>query len=701
MAKPALSPEEARFQLRTESPGQGEPRMDGTRPGETRVLFANVGGFLYNRAEILEAASRSTPEPAAQVGNSSYRSDAAIEKSKKPQTEIAKQQVVSQAGDTVPIVFCKRSGGIGGTWVQPPLVKTGSIDFVGQFLYAITQGQMVSSPVKHNAWVGSNNIKFLTNSASITLTHYYSSAASMEATPNACPITSGKIFCDLNSYSYLQPVWGTSGYIEREADYSQFYNVVSVITRGTGDTSNSVIDFPNSGLGVYDNKTGNDVTAGYWSYLGVNPATTTTTINPLLDVNNNIIGGRTVGTILRFPTSGWTAPDPNYFTNFGATGPVTYVYGNGTVENQVNPANPASTGTLTGVQYEIQLSPYANPAAPPSTADYTTFADITFLQIAGNIYDPPDSGSYPTTTRQISLFYENGTTVDLYSGGLVGGVYATGASNQFVDLAMYLFTLMKRASGASTNVLAAPIDVSNLQTLATFCTNTGLFFNGIIEQSVNTIDYISKTAPYFLLSFVSSNGRYSLQPLLPLNASNGIKVTALTPVLTFTEDDILPGTFQKEYIDADQRRAVNISLVWREADPLTIGIQRTTTVRYSGTDANAPTQQYDMTDFCTSAAHATTYGKYELARRKYSVHTISFSTALLTTSLIPTQIIKVQRQRINSRGDNRTEIEWYQVNNVKHSSVGITSISASQFPVNGSDIARISNEVVNGTFEVI
>jgi predicted phage tail protein len=184
-------------------------------------------------------------------------------------------------------------------------------------------------------------------------------------------------------------------------------------------------------------------------------------------------------------------------------------------------------------------------------------------------------------------------------------------------------------------------------------------------------------------------------------ASNGIKVTALTPVLTFTEDDILPGSFQKEYIDADQRRAVNISLVWREADPLTIGIQRTTTVRYPGTDANAPTQQYDMTDFCTSAAHATTYGKYELARRKYSVHTISFSTALLTTSLIPTQIIKVQRQRINSRGDNRTEIEWYQVTNVKHSSAGVSSISASQFPVNGSDIARISNEVVNGTFEVI
>jgi hypothetical protein len=151
-------------------------------------------------------------------------------------------------------------------------VKTGSIDFVGQFLYAISQGQMVSSPVKHYAWVGTNNIKFLADTASITLTHYYSSAATMEATPNACPITSGKIFCDLNSYSYLQPLFGTSGYTERTSDYSQFYNVVSVITRGTGDTSNSVITIPNASLGVYDNKTGNDVTSTYWSYLGINPA---------------------------------------------------------------------------------------------------------------------------------------------------------------------------------------------------------------------------------------------------------------------------------------------------------------------------------------------------------------------------------------------------------------------------------------------
>ena len=655
--------------------------------------------FGWNDQYRVAKVATAKPEPAAPVGTTSTRSDAAIQKSKKPQTEIGKQQVISQAGDTVPIVFCKRSGGVGGTWVQPPMVKTGSINFVGQFLYAITQGQMVSSPVKHYAWVGNSNINFLPGAGSITLTHYYSSAATMAATPNTCPITSGTIFCDLDSYSFIQPLQGTSGYTERLPDLSEFYNVYSEITRGEGDTTNSVIVIPAASIGVYDNATGSDVTSGYWSYLGINPATTNLVLNAVSNLPGD--GGRAVGTIIRLPATGWDPPDPNYFTNYGATGPISVIYGSGTVNNQWDTGSPASTGTLTGVQGEWQLSPYANPASPPSTADYTDFADITFLQVVGNIYDPPDSGSYPTTTRQISLFYENGTTVDLYSGGLISGNYATGASNQFVDLAMYLFTLMKRASGATTDPLSAPIDVSNLQALATFCTNTGLFFNGIIEQSVNVINYISSTAPFFLMSFISSNGRYSLQPLLPLTTGNQIKTTALTPVLTFTEDEIIPGSFEKQYIDADERRAVNISLTWREADPLIIGIQRTTTVRYPGTDSNAPTQQFDMTDFCTSAAHAAIYGKYELARRKFSTHTISFTTPLLTTNLLPTQIIKIQRQRINSRGDNRQEIEWYQVTDVKHSSAGITGISAAQFPVDGSDIAKISNEVVNGTFEVI
>ena len=108
-----------------------------------------------------------------------------------------------------------------------------------------------------------------------------------------------------------------------------------------------------------------------------------------------------------------------------------------------------------------------------------------------------------------------------------------------------------------------------------------------------------------------------------------------------------------------------------------------------------------MTDFCASATHATMYGKYELARRKYSTHSISLQTPLLPDALKPTDIIKVERQRVNSAGNNRTEIDHYQVTDIKHETYGITSIIAEHFPLDANDISIISDEILNGSFEVI
>ena len=96
------------------------------------------------------------------------------------------------------------------------------------------------------------------------------------------------------------------------------------------------------------------------------------------------------------------------------------------------------------------------------------------------------------------------------------------------------------------------------------------------------------------------------------------------------------------------------------------------------------------------------YANYELSRRKYSTHNISFSTPLSRTTLIPTNIIKITRQRKSSTVDaDRTEVEWYQITKVSHTASGETQIEASHFPVNGSSISEISNEVLNGTFTVL
>jgi len=618
-------------------------------------------------------------------------------------SSIGPQQEIAQAGDTVPLLFCKRvtiSGAkYGGTWIQPDLLKQASYNFGGVFLYAISQGNVATTVGSQQVYVGNVALKFLPNVTTPTVTQYYKSESQMAAAKNVCPITSNKIFCDIDTAYYVGRFQSPKGFIEKfNPNIETFYDNNRQITRGEGDTTNSTWSVPGTAIKAFEIETGIDRTANYWAGTS-GAASFTFRFNAIFFSGGALAGGHPVGFINSFstPIGTFAAPvDSNFFTTlFGTSNPCLIVYPEATVNKQSNPSNPASTGELYGLELESGYSPVSNPAAFPSSYDFTVFSDVTFLEIDGDIYDAVQQGNPRKTTRQISIFYDNGADVVLYSQGLS----TTGPSNQFVDLAMHLFALIKRAN-PNNALIAQPIDTSNLQALATFCENIKAFFNGVIDQSVNVVEYVTSMAPFFLLSFISKNGRYSLQPLLPLSGNN-INVSALTPVKTFTEVDILPGSFSKVYFDQAQRRDFNVSMIFRESSAQEIGGQRTKTVRFSTTANDAPTEQFDMTDFCTNQEHAEIYAKYELSRRKHSTHTISFDVPLLTTSLIPTQIIKVQRQRINTTGDDRTEIETYQVTGVEHASDGVTSILAMHFPVNASGVSLISNDVVNTTFEVV
>jgi len=647
---------------------------------------------------------RGNPQDKVTPNQSTSQRDKSPANRKTPKADLGAQQTIATAGETVPIVFGKRVSDNGGIWVQPALVRAGSNFFKGSFLFPASQGEIVSSPVKYRTWIGLRNMAFLADQT-ITISNIYESAADLAASPGTCPILGGGLYCGNDTYTYLAPTLGSSGEaVDRQEWANTSYFGVRRIARGTGDTTNSAIK---ATMEVFDNVTGNDLTTAWFAYVGV-PTSAEFIFNAKYDSLGNILGGYAVGVVQDFidgtnippgTALGYVAPPDPILVAIGSSGSVTYKYTVTSVDDQINPLNPASTGTLEGLQTEWTISKYADPASTP-TADNSSFADITFLKVVGDIYDPPESGSYPTSTRQISVYYEQGIKVDLYSVGLVSGSYTQGASNQLVDLAMYLFTIYKRVSATDPDV-AAPIYVDNLEDIATFCDEYSLHFNGVISEALNIVEFLSETAPYFLLSFQSNGGQYRFSPLLPLNASQEVDATALTPAATFTESSILPGSFSKTYVSAADKTDANAVMLYRKNDPDTIGTQQSVQVRYSGVSLDAPVEQFDLTDFCANRDHAIIYGKHYLARRKYSVHSISFATPLSTAGLAPTDVIKVQRQRITSTGDNRTETEWYQITAINHQTDGTTSIEAAQFPVNGSDEAVISDEVLNGTFTVV
>ena len=129
-------------------------------------------------------------------------------------------------------------------------------------------------------------------------------------------------------------------------------------------------------------------------------------------------------------------------------------------------------------------------------------------------------------------------------------------------------------------------------------------------------------------------------------------------------------------------------------------MQKSTQIRYAGVSSSARVIQYDMTDCCTTGRHARNFAKLQLATRKHSTHQISFDTPLLTSNLVVTDIIKVQRLRKNNVGDDRTESDHYQITSITHGTDGTSTISAMHFPLNSSSVSKISNDVVNGSFTV-
>lgn len=645
------------------------------------------------------------------------RSDEDINSTKKARktSSTAQEQSVATPGDIIPIVFCKRStdgpqaGEVGGVWMQPVKIKQASYNFVGIFLYPISQGEIVSTPVAPTTYIGENSLTARGGTVP-TLTNYYSSAATMAAAPNVCPITSGKIFCHPDATSFIGTVAKKEGFTNYFKDaYTQYNNSV-LLTIGSGDTSNTTWTVSGSDIRVYEVESGDDRTSAYWTAQGVSPSSIDFIFNARYS-GATLVGGRTVGTVfpsaytgqLFEPRSQATNPaDRVWYTSLGSTAedkPVAWEYSNGVLNTQTNTSNASTDETLGAIVTEDHMSPVADPTNFPSGYDFTDYADITFLEIQGDIYDDSNNvqGEYKTTTRQLSVLIEQGVKVALYSAGTPG---TTGASHHFVDLAMHLFTLNKRLVAGTTADIASPIDISNLQALSAFHTNFGLFFNGIIEQSVNIIDFIATMAPFFFLSFVSEDGRYAFKPLLPLTSGNEIDTTAITPTATFTDSNIIPGSFEKEYAEGEERRDVQISVVFRESNKLRVGLQKSTQIRFSNVSSDARVIQYDMTDCCVTGRHARNFAKLQLATRKHSTHSITFDTPLLANNLSTTDIIRVERLRKNNVGDDRTEVDHYQITSITHGTDGTSTIGAMHFPLNGSNVAKISDDVINGSYTV-
>jgi hypothetical protein len=247
----------------------------------------------------------------------------------------------------------------------------------------------------------------------------------------------------------------------------------------------------------------------------------------------------------------------------------------------------------------------------------------------------------------------------------------------------------------TSRVPAAMIDNTALLAAATFLEVNGFTCNIEIRESTNYSDFVARLAPYFLLSESNAGGKRGLRPLLPVTAGGAIKTTAITADYTFTEDTVLPGTFEINYLSLADKQPFVAQVIWRQQLESDIGIIRTAEVRYSGTAETGPYESHDLSTFCTSEDHAVKVGAYILAKRMYTTHTIRFAARPQEHNIIITagDIIRVRLARDNTTYANSVHDYLYQVERITKTLAGDVNYEATHFPIDDQGRSLIALDV--------
>jgi hypothetical protein len=334
-------------------------------------------------------------------------------------------------------------------------------------------------------------------------------------------------------------------------------------------------------------------------------------------------------------------------------------------------------GTWTPGNFLVQRAGKDLPEAPFFCGTVGSYPGISTLSF--NVTIPDGFDQY---NRQVHLFIRGGMAVTrIYDS-------VTGPSDNFADLVKWLLVNTSR-------VPAAMIDNTALLAAATFLEVNGFTCNLEIRESTNYSDLAARLAPYFLLAESSAGGKRGLRPLLPVTAGGAIKTTAITAEYTFTEDTVLPGTLEINYLSLADRQPFVAQVIWRQQLESDIGIIRTAEVRYASTAETGPYESHDLSTFCTSEDHAVKVGAYILAKRIYTTHTIRFAARPQehNTLISAGDIIRVQLARDNTTYANSVHDYLYQVERITKTLAGDVSYEATHFPIDDQGRSLIALDV--------
>lgn len=338
-------------------------------------------------------------------------------------------------------------------------------------------------------------------------------------------------------------------------------------------------------------------------------------------------------------------------------------------------------GTWTPANVIVERAGFVKPEASyycGSIGRYPKMSTLSFKVTIPNGFDQ--------WNRQVHAFIRGGMWVTRLFDN------ATGPSDNFADLVKWMLL-------NSGRLQSSLVDNTGLTAAATFLEANQFRCNCNITESINYTDLVAKWAPYFLLAESNVSGKRGLRPVLPVNNDGTINTSAITPVFTFSEDNIVSGSVEIAYTSLADRRPFVAQMIWRQQPDDDFGIIRTAEVRYAGTAPDGPYESQDMSEFCCTENHAVKAGAYILAKRRYTSHTIRFTARpqANNTVVVGGSIIRVRLARNATTGSIGYHDYLYQVERITKTLAGELSYECVHFPIDSQGRSLVALDVVNTT----
>jgi hypothetical protein len=329
-----------------------------------------------------------------------------------------------------------------------------------------------------------------------------------------------------------------------------------------------------------------------------------------------------------------------------------------------------------------------------------TFFDLTLAGIRGSIRAlKPVDGSGNDYWTQAHMFVEQGVLVTRLMPSLFPEADEEGASHFYADLIYYLL-------GKAQMIKEDQIDIESLRHACVIHEHYKIYYNGIMQLTSSFSEWLTRTAPYFLMTPRQVDGKYGVWPVAPVDANGEFSRDSVSSYLAMaiTADDIVSGSYGRAYFPAKDRKDICLVMVYKDQPNNTPGQTVTIEVRYRGTALQGPFEQHDLTEFCCHPNQAMMSARYLLARRRYTTHSVELTMGRRGAQLQPGDVVSVDLAVNTTEGDGITDLNHYTVEAVTEGQGGQVQLVLIHFPtaVNdaGETISVIAREIHEGQVSV-